>query len=58
MIIIRSPQTRDEFKTYYAARYRVLREPWGQPKGTEKDDYEPISRHLMALDDQNGEVLG
>jgi len=36
MIIIKSPQTRDEFKAYYALRYHVLREPLGLPHGTEK----------------------
>jgi N-acetylglutamate synthase-like GNAT family acetyltransferase len=58
MIVIKSPKTREEFKAYYALRYKVLREPWGQPKGTEKDDYEPISQHFMAVDDQTGEVVG
>jgi N-acetylglutamate synthase-like GNAT family acetyltransferase len=58
MIIIKIPKTREDFKAYYGLRYHVLREPWGQPKGTEKDDYEPISQHFMAVDDQNGEVVG
>lgn len=57
MITIKTPATRDEFKSYYAVRYKVLREPWGHPRGTEKDDYEPISEHFMAVDDQTGEVL-
>jgi len=56
MITIKTPVTRDDFKAYYALRYKVLREPWGHPKGTEKDDYEPISEHFMAVDDQTGEV--
>ena len=58
MPIIKTPMTREEFKAYYALRYKVLREPWGHPKGTEKDDYEPISEHFMAVDEQTGEVLG
>jgi N-acetylglutamate synthase-like GNAT family acetyltransferase len=58
MITIKTPTTRDEFKAYYAVRYKVLREPWGHPKGTEKDDYEPISEHFMAVDDQTRDVLG
>ena len=57
MYTVRTPKTRDEFKAYYALRYRVLREPWGHPKGTEKDDYEPISEHFMAVNDK-GEVVG
>lgn len=58
MIIIKSPQTREEFKAYYALRYHVLREPLGLPHGTEKDDYEPLSHHYMAMDDATGQVVG
>ena len=58
MITIKIPQTRDDFKAYYELRYKVLRAPWGQPKDTEKDDYEPISQHFMAIDDTNGKVVG
>jgi N-acetylglutamate synthase-like GNAT family acetyltransferase len=57
MYTIKTPVTRDDFKAYYSLRYKVLREPWGHPKGTEKDDYEPISEHFMAIDEQ-GEVVG
>ncbi len=57
MVTIKSPASHDDFKAYYALRYKILREPWGHPKGTEKDDYEPISEHFMAVN-ENGEVLG
>jgi len=57
-MIVKSPSTKEEFKAYYALRYKVLSEPWGHPKGTEKDDYEPISEHFMAVDDETIEVLG
>lgn len=57
MYTIKSPKTPEEFKAYYALRYKVLREPWGHPKGTEKDDYEPISEHFMAVNEA-GEVVG
>ncbi len=58
MIKIIVPKTREEFKEYYDLRYKVLREPWGMQKGTEKDDYEPISRHFMAVDEETGKVVG
>lgn len=58
MFVLKIPQTREDFKAYYALRYKVLREPWGHPKGTEKDDYEPISEHFMAVDEATSEVLG
>jgi len=57
MFTIKTPTTHDDFKAYYALRYKVLSEPWGFPKGTEKDDYEPISEHFMAVNDKN-EVVG
>jgi len=57
MSTIKVPITHDDFKAYYALRYKVLSEPWGHPKGTEKDDYEPISEHFMAVD-ENQNVVG
>ena len=57
MYTIKTPKTREDFKAYYALRYRVLREPFGYPKGTEKDDYEPISEHFMAVNEK-GQVAG
>ena len=57
MFTIKIPTTANDFKAYYAVRYKVLREPWGHPKGTEKDDYEPISEHFMAVNEK-GEVVG
>ena len=58
MPVIKTPKTREDFHAYYLLRYKVLREPWGHPKGTEKDDYEPISEHFMAVDEKTSEVLG
>ena len=57
MITIKTPITKEDFRAYYALRYKVLREPGGHPKGTEKDDYEPISEHFMAVNEA-GEVVG
>ena len=57
MITIKTPTTKEQFKAYYALRYKVLREPGGHPKGTEKDDYEPISDHFMAVNEA-GEIVG
>ena len=57
MYTIKIPTTHDGFKAYYALRYKVLREPWGHAKGTEKDDYEPISEHFMAVNEK-GAIVG
>ena len=58
MVVIRSPKTKEEFKAYYALRFHVLREPLGQHPGSEKDDFEPISIHYMAVDEKTNEIVG
>jgi hypothetical protein len=35
-IKIRPPKTKSEWENYYDLRFRVLREPWQQPRGFEK----------------------
>ena len=42
------PLTKEEFKKYYDLRWKVLRKPWKQPKGSEKDEREKESIHIMA----------
>lgn len=49
-IIIKSPETDDEFQQYYSLRFRLLRQPWGEPEGTEKDDMEDECFHVIAKD--------
>ncbi|MBL0329607.1 MAG: GNAT family N-acetyltransferase [Bacteroidetes bacterium] len=56
-MIIKEPQTSQEFEAYYLLRYEVLRKPWNQPVGSEKDNFEDSSVHIMACD-QNNNILG
>ena len=44
-----SPQSEAEWNEYFDLRWRVLREPWQQPRGSEKDDREADSEHLMIF---------
>lgn len=44
-----SPQTEAEWDSYFDLRWRVLRAPWDQPRGSEKDDREETSEHLMIV---------
>jgi predicted GNAT family N-acyltransferase len=44
------PTTPEELELYYALRFAVLRQPWNQPKGSEKDDLESTSFHALMLD--------
>ena len=46
MITSHPQKPREEFKSYYDLRYKVLREPWGMQRGTEKDDFEPSSQTI------------
>lgn len=43
-------------KGYYDLRWRVLRQPWGQPRGTERDEQEEQALH-RALVSSEGEVI-
>ena len=51
------PNTSTEFKIYYNLRYEVLRKPWFQPKGSERDDGDETSLHRMIIDKPNGKVV-
>ncbi len=55
-IEIRKPGTKQEFEQYYHLRWRVLRKPWDQPKGSEQDEIDNDSTHIMAIID--GNVIG
>jgi predicted GNAT family N-acyltransferase len=52
MINIIHPDTQAEWEQYYKLRYDVLRKPWDQPLGSEKDENEETSIHLFALMDE------
>lgn len=50
-MIIKSPQTRQEFFDYYDLRWRILRAPWNQPKGSEQDELEGQAIHIIAVEE-------
>ena len=51
------PTTSEEFKKYYNLRYEILRKPWGQPLGSERDEREDTSIHRMIIDKKTGNAL-
>ena len=51
------PNTSTEFEIYYNLRYEVLRKPWFQPKGSERDEEEETSLHRMIIDEPNGKAV-
>ncbi len=50
-IDIRKPQTEKEWEAYYDLRYRILREPLGQPKGSEQNEGDVTGEHFALYDD-------
>jgi len=55
-ITISSPNSPDEYEEYYFFRWKLLRAPWSQPLGTERDRYDPVARHLLGRDN-SGEIV-
>jgi thioesterase domain-containing protein len=56
MNVCRSPKTVPEFERYYQLRWQILRKPWDQPLGSERDGLEQESIHRMIID-ANDNVL-
>ena len=44
------PKSEADWSNYFDLRWRVLRAPWNQPPGSERDDREDKSIHLMLCD--------
>lgn len=49
-MIVRPPQTPEEFERYRDLRWRILRAPWNQPKGTELDELEMKAFPIMVCE--------
>jgi len=50
-IIYRCPLTDSDFKKYYELRWRILRKPWGQSKGSEVNERDEDAFHIFAEKD-------
>jgi len=53
---VSTPQSPQDWQDYYQLRYQVLRAPWGQPPGSERDELEADSAHRFVRA-QDGSVL-
>lgn len=51
------PASAAEFRAYYALRWKILRAPWKQPRGSERDALDATGIHIMAIGD-DGATLG
>ena len=50
---IKQPVTNEEFKQYFHFRWELLRAPWYEPEGSEKDEIEDECFHVMICDERN-----
>ena len=55
--MIREPNSPKEFEQYFRLRWEVLRKPWGQPEGSERDNMENETIHAAAFA-EDGEIIG
>jgi GNAT superfamily N-acetyltransferase len=55
-IEIREPRSPEEMESYYDLRWRILREPWSQERGGERDEHEEEAIHLSAW--AEGRLIG
>jgi N-acetylglutamate synthase-like GNAT family acetyltransferase len=46
--LIKSPKSKSDFASYYYLRWKILRKPYDQKLGSEKDSKELDSYHVMA----------
>ncbi len=56
-MIVKCPQSKEEFAKYYDLRWELLRKPWNQPEGSEKDELEDSAFHIMVCEN-DGTVVG
>lgn len=56
MYHLRVPKTEADFKNYYQFRWEMLRKPFHQPPGSEKDGYDSTAHHQMIVN-ETGQTL-
>jgi ribosomal protein S18 acetylase RimI-like enzyme len=56
-MLIVEPAGAEDFRKYYELRWKILRAPWQQPRGSERDPLDENSTHLMLVD-AAGRVTG
>lgn len=50
--LLTEPVSEADWEKYFDLRWRVLRAPWNQPRGSERDEGEDESIHLVICDDE------
>ena len=50
LLILQSPRSPSEWDAYFDLRWRILRQPWGQPRSSERDSEDDSAFHLLLMD--------
>ncbi len=51
-IEIRAPKNEVEWEQYYDLRYRILRQPWNQPQGSERNEGDETGLHFALYENE------
>jgi len=51
-IEIREPKNELEWEQYYDLRYRILRQPWNQPRGSERNEGDATGLHFALYENE------
>lgn len=51
--VVRAPETTLDWETYYELRWRILRAPWHQGRGSERDALDDSGIHRMVCGPNN-----
>jgi N-acetylglutamate synthase-like GNAT family acetyltransferase len=54
--MIRTPNTQEEWDEYYQLRYQVLRAPWNQAIGSERNEGDETAQHFAFFEE--GKIIG
>ena len=52
------PSTPAQWQAYYDLRWRILRKPWNEPRGSEQDTFEKSSIHRAIFNDNKIIAIG
>ena len=52
-LLLSEPANSRDWDEYFHLRWSVLRQPWNQPRGSERDERESDSVHLMICDTEH-----
>ena len=55
-VAISEPSSAEELEACFAFRWKLLRAPWKQPPGSERDEFEATAHHLIARN-YSGEIV-